>query len=264
MILALDVGNSHIHAGVFIDQSLVLQFRYSTVSATAVSSDQIGVFMRQVLHENGYDPQAVSHVAIASVVPAINYTLRAAFIKYFGQSAFFLTPQMNYQLRMDVTTPEAVGVDRLAACIAAVDTYPGQHLIIFDLGTATVVDVVADGQRYLSGAILPGLKTSLEALSHSAAQLANVSIIKPKKAIGHDTTTNVQAGLYYSHLGALKCFKETILYELDTRADQIMTIATGGFAQLFAQDQTLFDVIMPDLVLKGIKQAFEMNYKEAN
>ena len=32
MLLTLDVGNSHIHAGLFDEDELVLQFRYTTAS----------------------------------------------------------------------------------------------------------------------------------------------------------------------------------------------------------------------------------------
>ena len=75
---------------------------------------------------------------------------------------------------------------------------------MIDLGTATVFDVVTKDKAYLSGAILPGVRISLDALSTSAAQLSSVSIVKPEKAIGKDTDTNLQSGIYYGHLGALK------------------------------------------------------------
>ncbi|WP_100551100.1 type III pantothenate kinase [Caedibacter taeniospiralis] len=257
MLLTLDVGNSHIHAGVFNQNELILQFRYTTASAHG-SSDQIGIFLRQALSENDIDPKAITGVAIASVVPAINYSLRSAILKYFQTEPFFLQPGVKTGLKMQVATPKEVGADRIAGCIAAVELFPNKDVLVIDLGTATVFDVVRKDKAYLSGAILPGVKISLEALSNNAAQLSSVSIVKPSIAIGKDTDTNLQSGIYYGHLGALKELKSVIIAELNVKAEEVITIATGGFSQLF-NEKGLFDVIVPELVLQGIKIAFDKN-----
>ena len=55
VILTLDVGNSQIFGGVFHDQ-LVLRFRKP--SRPSQSSDELGLFLRSVLRENGGDPSA--------------------------------------------------------------------------------------------------------------------------------------------------------------------------------------------------------------
>lgn len=257
MLLTLDVGNSHIHAGVFDDDELILQFRYNTASAHG-SSDQIGIFLRQALSENSLDPNKITGVAIASVVPAINYSLRSAILKYFDFEPFFLQPGVKTGLKMQVATPKEVGADRIAGCIAAVELFANKDILVIDLGTATVFDVVRKDKAYLSGAILPGVRISLEALSSNAAQLSSVSIVKPMMAIGKDTDTNLQSGIYYGHLGALKELKSAMIQELKTDPNTVITIATGGFSQLF-NVPGLFDAIVPDLVLQGIKIAFDKN-----
>lgn len=257
MLLTLDVGNSHIHAGVFAAaDKLILQFRYTTASASC-SSDQIGIFLRQALHENQLDPQKIQGIAIASVVPNINYSLRAAIIKYFNQQPFFLDHTCDTGLTLPVKTPDQIGADRLAACIAAVKKYPNQDLLIIDLGTATVFDIVTSEKKYLSGAIFPGIQTSLEALTNRAALLSSVPIIKPKVTIGYDTETNIQSGIYYSHLGALKELKQQMILELN-RNHPVFTIATGGFAQLL-NAPNLFDIVIPTLLLQGLYYAYENN-----
>ncbi|WP_116963393.1 type III pantothenate kinase [Fastidiosibacter lacustris] len=257
MLLTLDVGNSHIHAGVFNQDELVLQFRYTTASAHG-SSDQIGIFLRQALHENKINSKTITGVAVASVVPAINYSLRSAVLKYFDLEPFFLQPGVKTGLKMQVATPKEVGADRIAGCIAAVQLFPNTDILVIDLGTATVFDVVRKDKTYLSGAILPGVRVSLDALSASAAQLSSVSIVKPQIVIGKDTDTNLQSGIYYGHLGALKELKSAMINEINVEANEVVTIATGGFSQLF-NVKGLFDMIVPDLVLQGIKIAFDKN-----
>ena len=252
MLLTIDVGNSQIHAGLFSSKNISFQFRYTTAQVHD-SSDQLGVFLRQVLRENSFSPEEITDVAVSSVVPAINYSLRAAIYKYFDLEPFFLLPDSNTGLKINVATPKEVGADRIAACIAAVELFPCRNILIIDLGTATVFDVVTKNKEYLSGAILPGVRISAESLSYNTAQLSSVSIVKPCSVIGKDTDTNIQSGIYYGHLGAMKNLKHSISSELD---DDILTIATGGFSQLFNQEG-LFDIIISDLVLQGIKIAYK-------
>ena len=257
MLLTLDVGNSYIHAGVFERNELTFKFQYTTALAHG-SSDQIGFFLRQALNKNDIDPKSIIGVAISSVVPVINNSLRAAICKYFNAEPFFLEPGVKTGLKMQVSKPKEVGSDRIAGCIAAMEMFPNKNLLVIDLGTATVFDVVRKDKVYLSGAILPGIHISLEALSINAAKLSTVRIVKPTIAIGVDTKTNLQSGIYYGHLGALKELKSVIISELKVEEKEVTTIATGGGAELF-NEKGLFDMIVPDLVLQGIKIAFAKN-----
>ena len=56
MILCLDVGNSQIFGGVFSAEKLILKFRYET--HRRLTSDQLGIFLRNVLSANELDPKA--------------------------------------------------------------------------------------------------------------------------------------------------------------------------------------------------------------
>ena len=53
MLLAIDVGNTQITGGLFDGEKLVFQFRRTTNMGT--SSDEIGIFFRTVIRENGFD-----------------------------------------------------------------------------------------------------------------------------------------------------------------------------------------------------------------
>ena len=88
MILALDVGNSQLFGGVFEDGQLRFQFRRSSHPNSA--SDELGVFLRNVLRENNLDPALVDRIAICSVVPEMLYSLRSCCRKYFAVDPFVL------------------------------------------------------------------------------------------------------------------------------------------------------------------------------
>ena len=139
MLLCFDVGNTHIHGGVFSDEKLLLQFRFP--SKQAGTSDQFGIFFKSVLRENGIDPSRVKGTAICSVVPSSDYSIRAAFIKYFGHEPFYLHGLVNTGITLNLDNPKEMGPDRLALCMGARAHVEEGPLMIVDFGTATTVDI---------------------------------------------------------------------------------------------------------------------------
>jgi type III pantothenate kinase len=255
MLLCLDIGNSQIHGGVFEGDALRIQFRKTTHPLGA--SDEFGVFFVSVLRENGIDPRAVRRVAICSVVPAAQYPVRSACIKYFNAEPFVLQAGVKTGLKIRYRNPQEVGADRIAGAIAGAARRPGKNLIMVDCGTATTFDVVTFDGEYLGGAILPGIGISVEALAGRTAKLPSVEIARPAAALGRSTGESIQAGIYHGHVGAIR----HVLGELAREAfegQRPHVIGTGGFARLLAAEN-LFDEIVPELVLLGVKRAHDMN-----
>lgn len=254
MILCIDVGNSHLYGGVFNDESLLLRFRHNT---RAVSSDEIGIFLKQVLRENGVPADAITSIALCSVVPGLDYSIRAACLKYFEIEPFVIQSGIKTGLKIQCHNPAEVGADRIANAIAAVAHYPNTDLIVCDFGTASTFCAVAADKRYLGGTILAGLRLSMEALENKTAKLPPVKIIKPSKCLGRSSVESIQSGLYYSALGGAREVIERIKQEAFDGRDAKL-IGTGGFANLFEQDG-LFDIIIADLVLSGLRLALLQN-----
>ncbi len=255
MILCLDIGNSHIYGGVFEGDQLRLTFRKT--SRQGASSDEYGLFFRGVLRENGFDPEAIRNVALCSVVPEVIYSISSACQKYCGKAPFVLTAGAKTGLKSRYRNPLVVGSDRIANAIAATTMYPGDDLLVLDLGTATTVDAISAGRDYLGGVIIPGLRMSMEALDRGTARLSSVEIRKTEQCLGRSTADSIQSGLYFGHLGALREIMNGVSNDaFDGRRPRI--IATGGFSGLFA-DTGLFDEAVPDLVLRGLLTALAMN-----
>jgi type III pantothenate kinase len=241
MILALDVGNSQIYGGVFDGEKIILQFRKN--SRQGNSSDELGLFLRNVLRENGISGEGVSQIAICSVVPDVIHSLKGACQKYFNIRPFILQAGARTGLKIKYRNPLEVGADRIANSIAATHMYPNKNLIIADFGTATTFCAITADKEYLGGIILAGLRLSMEALEAKTAKLPTVEIIKPGELVGRSTVESIQSGLYYGNLGMLK----------DT-----MLIGTGGFSRLFEKEQ-VFDALIPELVLSGMRIALQLN-----
>jgi type III pantothenate kinase len=255
MILCLDVGNSHICGGVFEGDTLLLRFRYATKQLH--TSDEIGVFFRSVFRENNIQPDRIKEIAIASVVPDIDYSLRAACIKYFNIEPFILEAGVKTGLKIKTAYPAEVGADLIAGAIAAIQQFPKQHLIIVDFGTATTYTAINHPQEFLGVVILPGLKIAMDALKNNAAKLPSVEITKPSQVLGRSTIESIQIGLYYSQLASLKEITLGISQHY-FNGEQPAIIGTGGFSHLFS-DENIFTHLEPDLILKGIYLALLKN-----
>lgn len=261
MVLTLDLGNTTMHGGIFDGDRLLFQFRRT--SDTRASSDEVGVFLRNVIRENGADPSSIRHIAICSVVPDAIHSIKNACQKYFGISPFLLQAGVKTGLKIKYRNPLEVGADRIADAIAGVHLYPNRNLLIVDFGTATTIEVITRDREYLGGAILAGMRISMEALDARTARLPTVEIVKidPKQVLGRSTVESIQSGLYFGTMGMVKELTNRLTAECFNGGqgeDRPVILATGGFSSLF--DKTgLFDEIVPDLVLKGLNLALRMN-----
>jgi type III pantothenate kinase len=255
MILALDVGNSQIFGGVFEKEEI--KFRFRKTSKTGASSDEIGIFLRSVLKENGMDPSKVTHIAICSVVPDVVHSIKNACKKYFNINPFLLQAGVKTGLKINYRNPLEVGADRIANAIAATHLYPKKNMVVIDLGTATTFCAITAEKDYLGGSIIAGLRLNMEALESKTAKLPSVEIVSTKEALGRSTVESLQSGLYFSHLGAMREISDRLSKECFD-GDKPFVIGTGGFSSLFEKEK-VFDVLQPDLVLKGLWLALKMN-----
>lgn len=255
MKFCLDVGNSHIYGGVYDSGRALLTFRKA--SKLGSSSDEYGLFFRTVLRENGIDPNQVTEIALCSVVPEAVYAISAACQKYFSIRPFILQAGVKTGLKIQYRNPLEVGADRIANAIAGVELFPGENLIIADLGTATTLCAVGADRSYRGGVILPGLKMSMQALESGTSKLGSVEIIRLDNCLGRTTASSIQSGLYFGHLGALREIMQRIQLE-EFEGQRPKVIATGGFASLF-DGSGLFDQVVQDLVLRGLLGVLKMN-----
>lgn len=255
MILSIDVGNTSTTFGLFDNEKIIFQFRKETNIHS--SSDEIGIFIRVVLEENGFNWKDITKIGCCSVVPSMNYSLSSACQKYLKITPLFIQAGIKTGLKLKYSNPKEIGADLIAAAMGAVHLYPNRNMIIVDLGTATTLELVSKNGEFLGGSIMPGLKISIDALASGTAKLPSVEIAKPGDIYGSTTTEAIQVGLYYGNAGAIK----EICYTYQKKVfggEKPFIVGTGGFAKIFS-DYNLFDQIVPELVLQGVKCAIDLN-----
>ncbi len=257
MLLALDVGNSNTVMGLFGDAGQVIaDWRITTPSRQ--TEDEIGVLLQALFAMRGLKTSDVTGVAISSVVPPLDPTMRSICEATFGVRPLFVEPGVKTGVPVLTDNPNEAGADRIVNCVAAYELLGGPTIVV-DLGTATTFDVVSRKGEFLGGAIAPGLGISAEALFSRAARLTRVEVKKPAKIIGTNTTDNIQIGLYYGYIGLVDGILERMLSEL---GPETKTVATGGLASLIAPDCKYVQRVEPMLTLNGLRLIWERNRKK--
>ena len=253
MLLVMDVGNTNTSLGVFKGDELVASWRLTAERARTV--DEYGVHARNLFALAGLDFQAITAVAIASVVPQLNHTLKRMSEVYFHLTPLFIDHTTDTGLTILYEPASDVGADRIVDAVAAMHKY-GTPCIVVDFGTATNFEVIDDGGKYLGGVLTPGINISSDALFARAARLPRVAIERPQRVIGTSTLTALQSGLYYGYAGLVDGIVRRMIEELGRRP---RVVATGGLAPLIATASEFIDEVDPTLTLDGLRMVYERN-----
>jgi len=250
MLLVIDVGNTNTSLGVYKASELVAHWRLTTARARTV--DEYGVHARNLFALAGLDFKAIDAVAIASVVPPLNYTLKRMSEVYFHLTPLFVDHSTDTGLPILYQPPSDVGADRIVDAVAAIHKY-GAPCIIVDFGTATTFNAINKNGEYLGGVITPGIMISTDALFERTAKLPRVDIKRPQKVIGSSTITAMQSGLYHGYVGLVDGVLRKMLDELGGAR----VIATGGLAPLIATGSESIELVDDTLTLEGLRLVYE-------
>ncbi len=258
MIICMDVGNTNIKYGLFDKDKLIMSFRVATDPKK--TSDEYGGQLLSILNNNGISTDSISGGIISSVVPQLDYTLERMCLLYLKFKPMMLAPGLKTGLNLKVDNAKEVGADRVLNNVAALLKYKAP-LIIVDFGTATTFNVINEKNEFIGGVISPGIKGSLDSLVNGTAKLPRVEIEKPETVIGKNTVTNMQSGIFYGFAGLVEYIIKRIKREL--KCDGITTVATGGFAEIIANEISSIDYVDKLLTLNGLKYLYDLNASEA-
>src|SRR2546427_4934689 len=251
MLLVADVGNTNTKIGVYDGPRLVNSWRMT--SRREQTADEYGLVIETFLQTRGIRVAAIQGIAISNVGPPVQQTLEGMCEQYFGPAAFFGEPGVNTRMPLLVDAPREVGADRYVDAFAAAAKY-GAPLIVIDFGTATTFNCVSARGEFIGGAIAPGIATSVDALVNRAARLARVELVRPKEAIGRNTTTNLQSGAIYGYAGLVDGLVERMRGEMGGSAQ---VIGTGGLAVLIAGVARSVERVDDHLRLVGLRILYE-------
>jgi type III pantothenate kinase len=258
VLLAIDCGNTNIVFALFDGDAVRGEWRSATHAER--TADDMGVWLVQVMGMSGIDHKLVDACIIASVVPALDFTLKSLCRRYFNCEPLIVGEEgVKLGIGINMERPEEVGADRLVNAVAAFAEYGGP-LIIIDFGTATTFDVVDSDGNYCGGAIAPGPNLSMEALHMAAAKLPRVAIARPRQGevIGKSTVAAMRSGVYWGYVGMIEGLVRRIKEEFGA---SMTVIATGGLAPLFNEATSAIDHLDPGLTLRGLLAIYRNTVK---
>ena len=197
MLLAIDVGNTHICMGILDNDKILGNFRLTT--KTPRTSDEFGICISTLLARSKISPDKIDDVIISSVVPKIMYSLTNCIRKYINKEPLIIGPGIKTGIKINQDNARSVGADRIVNVSYAYHTFK-KPCIIIDFGTATTFDYVNEKGEFEYTVISPGLEISAQALYNQTAKLPEIEIKKPASILATNTIDGMQAGVVYGYI----------------------------------------------------------------
>lgn len=258
MLLVIDIGNTNTSLGVFEGEKLSAHWRLTTARSRTI--DEWGVHARNLFALAELDFKSINAIAIASVVPPLNFTLKRMAETYFGLTPLFIDDTVDTGVPILYEPPSDVGADRIVDAVAAIRKY-GAPCIVVDFGTATTFDAINSKGEYLGGVIAPGITISSDALFERAAKLPRVEIRRPTRVTGSTTVEAMQSGLYHGYVGLVDGILKKMIDEL---GGSPKVVATGGLAPLIARGSEFIETVDETLTLEGLRLVYERTREQSS
>ncbi|MDP8263470.1 MAG: type III pantothenate kinase [Candidatus Ancaeobacter aquaticus] len=246
-LLTCDIGNSEIHFGVFVGDTLKKSFRISSKLPYEKMRSEAAKRM----------PKECDSVILGSVVPHVTKKLGRIIKNTLKVDPHIVSSSTKWGIDLKYKNPQTLGVDRLANSIGGFALYGGP-LIIVDFGTAITFDVVDGKGNFIGGALIPGYALQCDSLGDNTAQLPKVTKgAGSSSKIGDDTHSCIKLGVTVGVCGAVKEVLAHLKNIKGIQKKELKILATGGHSYYFATRAKIFDVVCPDLTLIGLKEMYK-------
>lgn len=243
MNLAIDIGNTLAKLAVIDDGQMVDFQKTEKIDST---------FIERLLEEN---PEIDAAIIVSTGESGSEWQqmLEKRMKRFVRFNAETPIPIEN-----GYETPQTLGLDRLAAAVAANALYPNSNVVIVDFGTAITVDFVSAEGKFLGGNISPGAATRFKALHHFTKRLPLCELDEDSvRLLGNSTLTAIESGVVNGIVYEI----EGYIRDLQQRYNNLRIIFTGGESDFFAKrlKNTIFATY--DLVAYGLNRILEYNAK---
>jgi type III pantothenate kinase len=247
MLLAIDIGNTNVVFGVHDGAGWLHHWRVRTVREKM--ADEYGVLLRALLAETDLSMIDFDRIALASVVPPLTGRMEDMLAQQTAADILVISQAVDTGLTYAVDNPSEVGADLIANAVAAYDRV-GNACIVVDFGTATTFTAVSTDAVFLGVAIAPGMNLAASALAGGTAQLPQVRLRAPERAIGTNTVHAVQSGVLWGYVGLVEGVVARFEREIQS---PVTVLATGGLSSVIAPLTQCFSAVDPWLTLDGIR-----------
>jgi len=238
MNLILDIGNTSAKAAIYKGHSLVKKERFETFNLASLKS---------FIGKSNPDRAIISSVATDSAE-------LIALVKESINNVHHLTWRSEYPFKVRYSTPETLGVDRLAAAAGALLKFVGHDLLVIDAGSAVTFDIVTGGE-YIGGSISPGLTMRLRALHEFTGRLPLAELSESFSFPGTSTLDAIAGGVLMGLVFEINEYIRTF----EKKHTDFEIILTGGDSEYLKDKINYQFTYMPDIVMDGLNYILEYN-----
>lgn len=253
MILAVDIGNTHILLGGFDDKEILFT---ELLTTNRNSTDlEYATLIESALRVNLLDFASVDGAIISSVVPNVTSSICRAIERFTSCTPLLVGPGVKTGLKIRTDNPAQVGSDLVMAAVAGIREYKVPQINIY-MGTATAFSLIDETKTFVGTSIGAGMGVAADALCERTSQLPSVAFETPKKVIGTNTVDSVKSGLMYQTAATIDGMIDRIEEEY---GNPCTVVATGRYAASVTKLCKRTIHTDPDLILKGLMEVYFKN-----
>ncbi len=253
MVLAIDIGNTHILLGCFEDRKILFKELLST--DRSYTDLEYASLIKSALEFNVASFDQIEGAIVSSVVPSVTGTIKIAIERFAQVTPVVVGPGVKTGLKIKIDNPAQLGSDLVVSAVAGIKEYGVPQINIY-MGTATAFSLIDSEKTFLGTSIGAGMGIASEALSSKTSQLPNVAFETPKKVIGTNTVDSMKSGLICQNAALIDGMIDRIEEEY---GDKCVIVATGRYASIvtpLCRHKVICDM---ELILKGLIEVYFKN-----
>ena len=253
MVLAIDIGNTHILLGCFEDRKILFTELLST--DRSYTDLEYASLIKSALEFNVAAFEDIEGAIISSVVPSVTGTIISAVERFAKVDPIVVGPGVKTGLKIKIDNPAQLGSDLVVSAAAGIKEYGVPQINIY-MGTATAFSLIDSEKNYLGTSIGAGMGIAAEALSSKTSQLPNIAFETPRKVIGTNTVDSMKSGLICQNAALIDGMIERIEEEY---GEECVIVATGRYSSLVTPLCKHKIICDKELILKGLIEVYYKN-----
>jgi len=240
MNLIVDAGNTFVKLAVFKNGAIIFG-----------DSFEVSVLSEKVKEIFGQFPQ-IDWAIVSSVVHLKKKGI--GFLRKFCK-VHQLSHQSKIPFKNLYTTPDTLGVDRIALATAAYYHKPKDNTLVIDAGTCITYDFINREGEYLGGGISPGLSMRYKALNQQTSKLPLLTAENPQSLIGNTTELSIHSGVVNGVCAEI----DGLIEQYKSKNESLTVILTGGDMLFLSKrlKNTIF--ANPKFLLEGLNYLLDYN-----
>lgn len=237
-ILAVDLGNSYVKIGCFINNELTEVKRVSWTDV--LENDPL---KKEIEKQEGIFSSVLSEGQNEA------FKKRFPLLKQFD-SGMILPVSLNY------ATPETLGKDRLCNAVGGWNQAEKKtNVLVVDVGTCIKLDVVTHDGIYQGGSISPGIRLRYQSLNDYTANLPLISETTQAELIGKSTKESMHSGV----INGMQAEINGLIARYEQKYESLTIFVTGGDAKYFDLETKNNIFANKNLTLEGLYQIYVFN-----